>query len=89
MALGAHRRDVLMMVLRQGVVLASIGILLGLGLAVGASRLLRGLLYGISPIDPFSFLAVPFVLGAAALLASLLPARRATRIDPMEALRYE
>ena len=89
MALGARRRDVLMMVLRQGTVLAGIGILAGLGLAIGASRLLRGLLYGISPIDPFSFIAVPFVLAAAALLASWLPARRATRIDPMEALRYE
>jgi predicted permease len=89
MALGAHRGNVRLMVIRQGAVLAGIGIVIGLGLATAASRFLRGLLYGISPIDPFSFLAIPLVLAAAALLASWLPARRATRIDPMEALRYE
>jgi predicted permease len=89
MALGAHRGTVRMMVIRQGAILAGIGILIGLGAATGASRLLRGLLYGISPIDPFSFAVVPLVLAAAALLASWLPARRATQIDPIEALRYE
>jgi putative ABC transport system permease protein len=89
MALGAHRADILKMVLGQGTVLTGIGILIGLGLATAVSRLLGGLLYGIKPIDPFSFVVVPLVLAVAALVASWLPARRATRIDPMMALRYE
>ena len=77
------------MVLRQGIRLAAWGVLIGLGGAVATSRVLRGLLYGISPLDPCSFAVVPLALVAAALLACWLPARRAARLDPVQALRWE
>jgi putative ABC transport system permease protein len=89
MALGAHGGDVLRMVVRQGAVLAAAGIAVGLVGAFAATRALRGMLYGIAPLDPATFVAVPLALAAVALLASYLPARRAARVDPMVALRSE
>jgi putative ABC transport system permease protein len=89
MALGASRRDVLRTVLGQGVRLAGCGIAVGLSGALAATRLLGSLLYGIGPRDPATFMAIPALLMTVALLASLLPALRAARLDPVETLRYE
>jgi putative ABC transport system permease protein len=89
MALGAQRRDVLAMVLRRGARLALTGSLLGLGAAWAASRMVASLLYGVSPRDPITFVTVTSILLLAALLACYIPARRATKVDPMIALRYE
>jgi putative ABC transport system permease protein len=89
MALGAQRKDVLAMVLRRGAMLALIGSVLGLATAWAASRMVASLLYGISPRDPVTFLTVTLLLVLAALAACYLPARRAAKVDPMVALRYE
>ncbi len=89
LALGARRRDVLRLVLRQGLMLAAAGTVLGLGGAYAASRVMGTLLYQVSTTDAVTFLGAPAVLMAVALLACLLPAVRASRIDPMTALRYE
>jgi putative ABC transport system permease protein len=89
MALGASRRQVARMVLRQGMVLALVGIGAGLGAAVVLSRFVSSLVYDISPSDPITYLAIAAILLAVALVAALVPARRATRLDPMAALRYE
>jgi predicted permease len=89
MALGASRRDVLVAIVRQGLQLTLIGIATGLGAAFGLSRLLRSLLFGVRPGDPETFVAVSLLLVTVALLASFLPAHRATKVDPMVALRYE
>lgn len=88
-AMGAHTGDIARMVLREGAVLLVAGLLLGLVLALSATRLLGGFLYGVSVVDPLTFLAIPALLGAVAMLASWLPARRAARLDPMRALRDE
>jgi predicted permease len=89
MALGARPGTVRDMVLRQGMRLALIGVAIGIGAALGLTRLLTSLLFGVRPRDPLVFVAVPVVLTAVALLACYLPARRATRINPLEALRWE
>jgi putative ABC transport system permease protein len=89
LALGAQRGDVLQMVLRQGAKMAVLGIAIGLCGAVGLTRLMTSLLFGVSPFDPFTFGAVAVLLMAVALAACYVPGRRATRVDPMVALRYE
>jgi macrolide transport system ATP-binding/permease protein len=89
MALGARAADVLRLVLRQGMTLAAIGVLIGLIGSAAATRILRAALYGISPTDPLTFIAITLILGAVALLACYIPARRATRVDPMVSLRCE
>ena len=89
MALGASRRDVLRLVVRQGMKMTLLGLALGLVGAFFVSRVLIGMLYGISPTDPLTFTGVSIVLLVVALLACLLPARKATRVDPIVALRAE
>jgi putative ABC transport system permease protein len=89
MALGASPGDAMRMVLREGLTLASGGIVLGLVVAALATRALTGLLYGVTATDPVTFAVVPVALGGVALLASYIPARRATRVDPTTALRAD
>jgi ABC-type antimicrobial peptide transport system permease subunit len=89
MALGAKRADVLRMVVRQGMMMTLIGIAIGLAGAFALSRVIVGLLYGVSARDPLTFAGVSIVLLIVALLACLIPARRATRVDPIIALRTE
>jgi predicted permease len=89
MALGARRGDILKAVLRQGLTLTGIGLTTGLAGALAGTRVIRSLLYDVSPTDPVTFVCVGLLLAGVALLACYLPARRAARIDPMVALRYE
>jgi len=89
LALGAQRRDVLGLVLRDGMRLAAIGSLLGLGGALFLGRLLSGMLYGVAATDPGTYLAVTALILLVALLACFIPARRATRVEPTVALRSE
>lgn len=89
MALGARDGDVKGMVLRQGLLLSGIGVAIGLGLAFGLTRLMSGLLFGVSPTDPLTYSIVASGLLAVALTASYLPARRAASLDPITVLRSE
>jgi putative ABC transport system permease protein len=89
MALGAQRGDVLNIVLRHGMALAFLGILAGTAGSLALNRVLAGQLFGVTPTDPITFMAVCLLMGIVALAACYLPARRATKVDPMEALRYE
>jgi putative ABC transport system permease protein len=89
MALGAQQRDVLKLVVKQGMILAIIGVGVGVPVALGLTRFLASMLYGVKPTDPLTFVLVSLLLFGVALLASTLPARRATKVDPMVALRCE
>ena len=89
MSLGANRKDVLLLVVRHGMMLALGGLAAGIAGALVLSRLMTKLLYGVHPTDPITFAGVAAVLSLVALLACYLPARRAMRVDPMVALRYE
>jgi predicted permease len=89
MALGARRGDVMELVLREGMLLVAIGLLVGILLALASTRLLHTFLFGLKSTDPVSLIAVVLLLGAVAAVAGFIPARRASKIDPMVALRYE
>jgi predicted permease len=89
MALGAQRHNVLKLVISQGMILTLIGVVLGTGGAIGLTRLIKSQLFGVSATDPLTFVAIALLLAAVALLASYIPARRATKVDPLVALRYE
>ncbi|PYJ81360.1 MAG: hypothetical protein DME22_21355 [Verrucomicrobia bacterium] len=89
MALGAQIGDVIRLVLGQGLVLVAVGGVIGITVALASGRVLRAYLFGLSSTDPATFIAVALVLGAVALFACWLPARRAARVNPIEALRCE
>jgi len=89
MALGAQTRDILRLVVGQGMGLTLIGIVVGVAVALALTRLMASLLYSVSATDPATFVMVSLLLGGVALFASYLPARRASRVNPVAALRHE
>jgi putative ABC transport system permease protein len=89
MALGAQRLDVLRLIMKDGAQMTLIGVIIGVIGALGATRLMRSMLFGVKPVDPLTFIAVALLLGAIALLACYVPALRAMKVDPIEALRHE
>jgi ABC-type antimicrobial peptide transport system permease subunit len=89
LALGAQKSKLSWMFVRSALVMTGTGVAIGVCAATALMQLMRSLLFGISPLDPFTYVTVPFVLAAAALLASYLPARRAAAVDPAETLRAE
>ena len=89
LALGARPGELQRMFVRHGLVLADLGVAIGLGAAMGLARWMSSLLYGISPLDPITYVAMPLLLAAATVLASYLPARRVAAVDPVNALRAE
>ncbi len=89
LALGAQKGELRWMFVRSALVLTGIGVAIGLGAAAGLTQLMKSLLFGVSPIDPFTYCVIPLVLGACAVVASYLPAWRAAEVDPVEALKAE
>ena len=89
LALGARPRDLLLLIVGQGMILALIGSVIGVAAAFGLTHLIEKLLFGVSALDPLTFAVIPLLLSGVALLACWIPARRATRVDPLMALRYE
>jgi ABC-type antimicrobial peptide transport system permease subunit len=89
MALGAKANDILRLVIGQQMIMTLLGVAVGLGVALGLTRTISSLLYGVAPNDLSTFVGVPIVLGMAALTASYIPARRALGVDPLNALRQE
>ena len=89
LALGAKRADVLRLVLGEGMKMAALGLIIGLAAAFGLTRLMASLLFGVSATDPLTFTVVAILLMGVALAACYIPARRAMRVDPIVALRYE
>jgi predicted permease len=89
LAVGAQQSELRQMFVRSGLALAGIGVVIGLVTAAGLMRLMKSLLFGISPLDPVTYVAAPLILVAAAVFASYLPARRAAAVDPVEALKAE
>jgi putative ABC transport system permease protein len=88
-ALGAQQSELRRMFVRHALTLTAIGVAIGLAASAGLMRLMKSLLFGITPLDPFTYASVPVILLAAALVASYLPARRAAAVDPVETLRAE
>jgi putative ABC transport system permease protein len=89
LAIGAQPRQVLALILRQGLLLTLLGVVVGLAAAFALTRLLSGLLFGVAPVDAATFTTISLLLVIVSLVACYLPARRAMRIDPLQALRYE
>jgi ABC-type antimicrobial peptide transport system permease subunit len=89
MALGAQREQVVALILRSGLRLVALGLVLGLAAAIGASRLIQTLLFSVHPLDPLIYVGVTLLFTLIGVLACLLPARRATQVDPIQALRAE
>jgi putative ABC transport system permease protein len=89
MSLGAETRDILRMVLRNGLLLTALGFVIGLPVAFLMARGLSGLFFGVEATDPIALIGVPLLLAGVAVLACYIPAHRAARVDPLQALRYE